>query len=58
MILGLQIVAVIFALMMIYLALVHYKRGELNGMEILSWVIIWAAAIFVVAFPEILTSWF
>lgn len=56
MILGLQIIAVIFALAMIYLALLNYKRGELNGVEIFSWLIIWTFAIFVSVFPELLRS--
>lgn len=54
MIIGLQIIALLFAFSMIYFAVLHYKRGELNGMEIASWVIMWAAAIIVVVFPELL----
>ena len=57
MILGLQITAIIFALFMIYLAVIHYKKGQLNGIEIFSWVLIWIVAIFVVAFPEILRTY-
>ncbi len=56
MIIGLQIVAILFSLMMVYLALLHYKRRELNGVEILSWVIIWVFTIFAVIFPEILRT--
>ena len=57
MILGLQITAAIFALIMIYLAIIHYKKGELNGMEIFSWVVIWSVTIFAVVFPEILRTY-
>lgn len=57
MILGLQITAIIFALLMIYVALIHYKKGQLNGIEILSWITIWIVAIFIVAFPEILRTY-
>jgi len=57
MILGLQITAIIFSLFMIYLALIHYKKGQLNGIEILSWITIWIVAIFVVSFPEILRTY-
>ena len=57
MILGLQLTAIIFSLVMIYFALIHYKKGQLNGTEILSWIIIWIAAMFVVAFPEILRTY-
>lgn len=57
MILGLQLTAIIFALIMIYFSLIHYKKGQLSGMEILSWIVIWLVAIFVVAFPEILRTY-
>lgn len=57
MILGLQITAILFALAMIYFALIHYKKGQLNGVEILSWITIWVFAIFVVSFPEILRTY-
>jgi len=57
MILGLQVTAIIFALVMMYFAILHYKKGQLNGLEILAWIIIWTVAIFVVAFPEILRTY-
>ncbi len=53
MILGLQLIALIFVLIMLYLGYMHYRRGEINGMEILSWIIIWSGAIFIIAFPSI-----
>lgn len=56
MILGLQIVAILFAFLMIYLALLNYKRGELNGLEIVSWVMIWAVVIFITIFPELIRT--
>lgn len=56
MILGLQIIAIIFAFMMIYFALLHRRRGELDKTEIISWVVIWALTIFVVVFPELLRN--
>jgi len=54
MILGLQIIAIIFALLMIYFAILHRKRGELDRTEILSWVVIWIMIIIIVVFPELL----
>lgn len=57
MILGLQITAIIFSLFMIYIALIHYKKGELNGVEIFSWITIWIVTIFIVTFPEILRTY-
>lgn len=56
MILGLQIAALVFAFAMIYFALLAYKRGELNGIEIASWVVIWVVTLFMTIFPELLRS--
>ena len=56
MILGLQIIAIIFAFLMIYFAVLHRRRGELDRTEIISWVTIWAVTIFIVIFPEILRT--
>jgi hypothetical protein len=56
MIIGLQIIATLFAFTMIYFALLNYKRGELNGMEVSIWLLIWAFTIIVVIFPELLQT--
>lgn len=53
MILGLQITGILFSLFMVYFALLHYKKGQLNGIEISSWIIIWATVILIVIFPEV-----
>ena len=53
MILGLQIIALIFSLIMIYFSYLHYRRGEINGLEILFWTTGWIGAIFIAIFPEI-----
>ena len=53
MILGLQIIALTFALIMIYFAYLHYRRGEINGLEILFWIGAWLGAIFIAVFPEV-----
>ena len=53
MIVGLQVIALIFALIMIYFAYTHYRRGELNGMEMLFWLGGWVGVILIVLFPEI-----
>lgn len=54
MILGIQIIAVVFALIMIYFAYLYYSRGEITFRENLSWWVIWVATIFIVIFPDIL----
>ena len=54
MILGLQIIAILFAFAMIYFAVLHRRRGELDRTEIILWVVIWIATIIIVVFPELL----
>ena len=56
MIIGLQIIALLFAFSMVYFAVLHYKRGEINGMEITSWLTIWTFAVIITVFPELLRS--
>lgn len=53
MIAGLQVIALIFSLIMIYFAYLHYRRGEINGLEILFWFSAWMVAIFIALFPGI-----
>jgi len=52
MILGLQFIAVLFALIMVYLAYVNYKRGEISRVEVAIWVLAWAVAVSMVLFPN------
>jgi hypothetical protein len=56
MIIGLQIIALIFAFTMIYFAVLNYKRGEIGKSEIASWVVMWGSAIVIIVFPELLRS--
>lgn len=56
MIIGLQITAIVFSLIMIYFAVLNYRRGEINGIEIFSWLLIWSVTIFAISFPEILRT--
>ena len=56
MIIGLQIVAILFAFSMLYFAVLHYRRGEINGIEVYSWIFIWTFTILIVIFPEILKT--
>src|SRR3989344_2693882 len=53
MIFGLQILAVVFALVMVYFAYVNLKRGEINKVEFTIWACAWGAASFMVLFPDI-----
>jgi len=54
MIIGIQIIAIFFAFMMIYLALLNYRRGEIDRIEFFSWTTIWSLTIFIVVFPVLL----
>lgn len=54
MILGIQIIAIIFALIMIYFAYLHYNRNEINAAEIMIWYVIWGATIVIVIFPQLM----
>lgn len=56
MIIGLQVVSIVFSLMMLYFAYLHYQRGEINGMEIFSWFLIWTVTIGIVIFPQVLQA--
>lgn len=51
MILGIQILGVLFALFMIYLTFLHQKRKEFSLQEYLFWMFIWIVFLFLVIFP-------
>lgn len=52
MIIGIQIIAILFALVMAYLSYTHYKRREFNAREILLWMLFWLGFIFITVFPH------
>ena len=56
MIILIQLGVITLALSMIYFALLHYRRKEINGTEMASWFIIWVLAIIVIVFPDLLRS--
>lgn len=56
MIIGLQILAILFAFCMMYFAIIGYKKRELSLAEISSWTILWSTTIVIVVFPELLRS--
>lgn len=55
-ILGVQIIAVLFAIFMIYVAFLHWKRRDIRGVEIFFWSILWLGFIIITLFPKILES--
>lgn len=52
MILGLQVIALLFSLIMLYFVYLHYRRKELNNMEFVLWGIIWLGAISIIIYPQ------
>lgn len=49
---GIQIVAIIFAIWMIYFSYLHFRRHELNRVEFICWQLLWLGLILVVIFPK------
>ncbi len=54
MILGVQLLGVLFALFMIYQAFVHNKRKEFTTKEYAFWILLWVCFIIVTLFPSVL----
>ena len=52
MILGLQFLAIVFAMIMVYFAFVNYKRKEINKIETTVWVGAWGIALYMILFPD------
>jgi hypothetical protein len=57
MIFGLQVILIIFALVMIYFAYLHYRKGNLNILEMRVWFLAWLFTLIVVSFPDILRTY-
>jgi hypothetical protein len=49
---GLQIVAIIFALWMVYFSYLHFRRGEFTKVEFMLWQVVWLGLVIVVLFPK------
>jgi len=54
MLIGIQIIALVFALFMMYLIFVHYKKRDLTFAENVFWQIIWLGFILLTLFPHVL----
>jgi len=55
-ILGVQIIAFLFAIFMIYVAFLHWKRKDINSGEFFFWVFLWLGFTLVALFPDILLN--
>ena len=51
---GIQIIALFFALFMLYISFLHFKKGELSSAIFLFWILLWLVFIFLAIFPQIL----
>ena len=54
MILGIQLLGLIFALFMLYISFLHFKRNEFTVNEAGFWIILWVSFLVVTLIPRIL----
>jgi len=52
---GIQIPAVLFALFMLYINFINYKKEKIDGGGFFMWTTIWCSFIFLTIFPKILS---
>lgn len=52
MILGVQIIGILFGLGMLYLTLLHYRKKEYLFGDFLLWLVVWVSFILVLLFPQ------
>ena len=52
--LGIQILAGLFAVFMLQVSFTHYKRGNISKIEFLIWCIAWLLFIYFALFPKVL----
>ncbi len=55
MVLGIQILGVVFGIFLMYFTFLHYKRREFRAGELIFWSFIWALFVFLVLFPYTLS---
>ncbi|MBI4451295.1 DUF2304 domain-containing protein [Candidatus Woesearchaeota archaeon] len=48
---GVQLIGIVFALAMLYLTFLYYKRNEYGLHDFIIWICVWVMAIFIVSFP-------
>lgn len=52
MILGVQVLGIVFVLVMLYLTFLYYKRQHYSKSSLLLWLAVWLGALVLVIFPE------
>jgi len=56
MILGVQILGIIFGFSMVYLSFLCYKRKEFSRFQFLFWELLWILLLFIIFFPEVISN--
>lgn len=56
MVLGIQIIGVLFGLMMLYITFLNLKRKEYDVKEFVLWLLVWLFFLFFTIFPQVLDS--
>jgi hypothetical protein len=56
MIIGIQLVGIIFSFSMIYFAVLHFKRREIDLIEVSVWLLVWSFTLVAILFPDILQT--
>ena len=54
MIIGIQLMGIIFILIMIYLTFLYYKKSHYSAASLSLWMAVWLGALLLVLFPETL----
>ncbi len=52
--LGIQILALAFSMLMLYMAFTHFKRRNIRGGEFIFWVLCWTSVIIFSFYPRVL----
>lgn len=52
MVLGIQLAGILFALVMIYLTFLYYKRNNYSTRSFILWMVIWAAFLIATFYPQ------
>lgn len=56
MVLGIQVLGIVFGLVLLYFTFLHYKRREFRAGELVFWSAIWVLFVYLVLFPYTLTT--
>lgn len=56
MLLGVQLLGILFSLFMVYLTFLYFKRGDYGKLAFAVWMCIWVGFLFLVSFPSTIYS--